>query len=480
MRDQAISIPARPGGEPRALSEAVLRSETRRVYAVISVVILAAFLVLARGPDSELDPRIKVASLVGIGLLLGIQVGSLGCVSWARRHGRNIPGWMTATTVVIESLVPSGMMLAHIVDGALPAYATLTSPVILAYGLLLTLTTLRLRPLLCILSGGVAAVSYAAVLAYVTYGLEARLPSPGLPYVAYVNAAVLIFISGFAAAWVAREIRQHFLAAQRESDMRRQVQQMQHDLSIAQSIQRALLPRRAPDVPGFDIAGWNRPADLTGGDYYDWQELPDGNWMVTLADVSGHGIGPALVTTACRAYVRASSARDGDLGRLTARINRLLADDLPAGRFVTMVNVLIERRSGRMALLSAGHGPIVMYVGASGVVSDILPHDLPLAVEADVPFGPAQSLEVSEGDVLALLTDGFVEWARVDASGRREEFGLARLRGALSRHAHLTAGAMIEAITADVAAFAQGTPQQDDLTIVVIRRATRAADRTSH
>src|SRR6185369_6085789 len=112
---------------------------------------------------------------------------------------------------------------------------------------------------------------------------------------------------------------------------------------VARSIQQALIPHAGPSIPGFDIAGWNRPADQTGGDYYDWQMLPDGNWIVTLADVSGHGIGPALVTAACRAYVRASSFYNSDLSSLAGRMNRLLAEDLPEGRFVTMVSVIIDR-----------------------------------------------------------------------------------------------------------------------------------------
>src|SRR5262249_15242367 len=154
----------------------------------------------------------------------------------------------------------------------------------------------------------------------------------GMPRVGYVNCAFLLLITGLAGAWVAREIRRHVEAALGEAEARRQVERMERDLSVARSIQRALPPHAAPQSPGFAIAGWNRPADETGGDYYDWQALPDGNWIVTLADVSGHGIGPALVTAACRAYVRASGAERGDLASLTGRINRLLADDLPGGR----------------------------------------------------------------------------------------------------------------------------------------------------
>jgi serine phosphatase RsbU (regulator of sigma subunit) len=245
---------------------------------------------------------------------------------------------------------------------------------------------------------------------------------------------------------------------------------MERDLHVARTTQQALLPKEVPAIPGFEIAGWNRPAEQTGGDYFDWQQLPDRRWLVTVADVSGHGIGPALVTAACRAYVRATTAHDGDLASVASRVNRLLADDLPQGRFVTMVSVLIGGHDEPVALLSAGHGPIVLYLGASGIVQDVLPGDLPLAVDRNAAFGPPHILALQPDDVLALVTDGFTEWARYDQGGRREGFGIERLRDSFRRHAHLSAAAMIGAITADAEAFTGPTPQQDDLTMVIIRR----------
>jgi serine phosphatase RsbU (regulator of sigma subunit) len=465
------SLPAnRSLAGSRAFREAALRSEVRRAYAVIGMVALVFVLVIAGESRRELDDRIRAAAAVGLSLLFSLQLAVLAFAPWARRRDRVIPNGFIVFTVCIEAFIPTGMMLASILPGLLPPYAALSSPPILAYGLMLSLTTLRLRPDLCVVAGILGAASYAGLVLYVTYGLNVVQPTTGLPRIAYINSSLLILISGLAAAWVAREIRQHVEAALGEAETRRQLDRIEHDLSVARSIQRALLPRAAPDIPGFDIAGWNRPADQTGGDYYDWQTLPDGNWIVTLADVSGHGIGPALVTAACRAYVRASSSQHDDLASLASRINRLLADDLADGRFVTMASVLIRARGGPLALLSAGHGPIVLYLNGSGTAQDIMPQDMPLAVVPDTDFGPALTIEMAKGDVLALVTDGFTEWARRDERGNSEQFGLPRLRDSLRRHAKLPAAAMIEAITADVTAFAEQTPQQDDLTMVIIRR----------
>lgn len=425
---------------------------------------------ITRKAVRDLDPLLLIAGGVGLGVLLTLQCGALAFVAWARRRGRMIPMWFIVVSVIVEALIPTAMMYAHIADGALPPFASLVSPPLLAYGVMVTLTTLRLRPWLCLFAGAVCAGGHAALVAHVVRGMGLRESTTGLPMAAYVNTSFLLLVAGVAAAWVAWEMRRHMEAALTEAEARGRMEQ---DLSVARSIQRALLPRSAPAVPGFEVAGWNRPADQTGGDYYDWHALPDGTWIVSLADVAGHGIGPAMVTAACRAYMRASSAHHGDLGSLTSRINRLLADDLPDGRFVTMVSVLIrpgDAAEGKLALLSAGHGPIVLYVGESGRVRDIMPQDLPLAIEPGVQYGPAEEVTLGHGDVLALVTDGFVEWARFGADGTREEFGMERLRESLQRHAHLPASELIAAITADVTAFAQGEAQQDDLTMVVIRR----------
>lgn len=463
------SSPQRTLTRSRAFLDASLQSEVRRAYAVIGVLLLVILLLLLPDSSRDLDPRILAVGGVGLAILLSIQLGVLWSVRWARARELPIPSWFIAATVVFESLIPSGILMWHILQGTFPPYAVLSSPPVLAYGLLITLTTLRLRPWLCILSSFVCGGSYAFMLWYVVYVQGHTTSTTGVPQAAYVNSAIMIFISGIAAAWVAREIRGHFQAALNETETRHQMARIERDLAAASSIQHALLPRVVPSIAGFDIAGWNRSADQTGGDYYDWQELPSGNWIVSLADVSGHGIGPAMVTAACRAYVRAGSFYHEDLSSLVSRINDLLAEDLQEGRFVTMVSVLVDPTGGPLRLLSAGHGPIALYIGATGEIRDILPQDLPLAIIPELSFGPGQSIQLAPGDVLALVTDGFVEWTRPQADGHREQFGMTRLRDSLRKNANLSAADMIQAIAAEVSAFAGSEPQQDDLTMVILK-----------
>ena len=96
-----------------------------------------------------------------------------------------------------------------------------------------------------------------------------------------------------------------YSSALREAESQRRIESMEHDLQNSANNPTEPVPKETPRVLGFDIAGWSRPAEETAGDYYDWQELADGRIAISLADVAGHGIGPALVAATCNAYFRA-------------------------------------------------------------------------------------------------------------------------------------------------------------------------------
>jgi sigma-B regulation protein RsbU (phosphoserine phosphatase) len=243
-------------------------------------------------------------------------------------------------------------------------------------------------------------------------------------------------------------------------------QRLDHELDLAREIQMGLLPRDPPGIPGYDIAGWSRPAAKTGGDYFDWQPLPGGKIVISIADATGHGIGPALVTAVCRAYARASFPSGSDVAALVARINDLLAQDLPGDRFVTFVAAMLDPQAHALQLVSAGHGPQFLYHARERRLERLDSDGLPLAVLPSAEFGKSPSLQLEVGDVLFMVTDGFFEW--MDNSDRI--YGLDRLAESLAASVSRPAADIISAAYAGVLAFANGTPQQDDLTAVVIKR----------
>ena len=241
---------------------------------------------------------------------------------------------------------------------------------------------------------------------------------------------------------------------------------MQRDLDIARSVQQSLLPRESPQIEQFDIAGWSQPADETGGDYFDWQRLSNGWLAISLADVTGHGIGPALVTAVCRAYSRASFSSEQALGVIMDHINELLFEDLPAERFVTFVVALLDPKESSVELLSAGHGPLFLYTAANNLLQNFNAHNIPLGLAPGIGYGPPQQIRMMHGDMLVLLTDGFFEWMNAD----RQQFGLDKLQQAILDTKGLPAEEMILNLYSRVRQFAGDEPQQDDLTIVIIKR----------
>lgn len=241
-------------------------------------------------------------------------------------------------------------------------------------------------------------------------------------------------------------------------------QRMQRDLDIARRIQQGQLPRRQPQVPGYDIAGWNQPADETGGDCFDFIPLPDGRLAVLMADASGHGIGPALVIASARSMIRATLGVTGDLERIVSHVNRLLCGDLDGERFVTAFLGVLDPSAHRLEYFSCGQGPLLLIAG--GEVDRRRASALPLAVDADIPMGAALDFTFAPGALLVLLTDGFYEAA--DAAG--ELFGEQRVIELVQQNAGKPASAIIAALRQAVGEFSGKDTYADDLTAVLVRR----------
>jgi len=312
-----------------------------------------------------------------------------------------------------------------------------------------------------------AAGSYLAAAAYLGWQPSLSGGTSLLsPQKAVFGYATALIIAGFVAAVVAGEIRKQVDAALREAEVRRQVDRLEHDLAMARSIQQSLLPRAVPEIEGFEIAGWNQPADQTGGDYYDWQLLADGKVLVALADVTGHGIGPALLASVCRAYARANFRVGSGLSEAMEQLNAALAEDIGEGRFVTFVAAVCTPGYSRVELLSAGHGPLFLYVLKEDLFEEMGAQGLPLGVVATMVSEPPQVLELNRGDLLVLVTDGFFEWA----NSQRELFGPKRLAEVVRTSKEKQPKEIISALYQTTIAFSGGTKQQDDLTAVIIKR----------
>jgi phosphoserine phosphatase len=242
---------------------------------------------------------------------------------------------------------------------------------------------------------------------------------------------------------------------------------LQHDLDIARTIQQALLPAKPPECTGYDLAQFNDPADETGGDCFDFLGLGQDRWAITVADATGHGIGPALVIAECRALFRGvASCLPQELGKTVSQVNHLLSEDLSADHFVTAFFGVLDPTDHVLHYCSAGHGPLLVYRQAVGRV-DLLPaSDLPLGIIPDHDFAVGESIRLGLGDMLLVLTDGFFEWTNPGG----EQFGTTRSIDIIRENADSPAAEIIGRLHEAVLAFAEGTSQADDLTAVVVKR----------
>ena len=248
-------------------------------------------------------------------------------------------------------------------------------------------------------------------------------------------------------------------------------EKMRQALEMARVVQMSTLPSSMPVVDGYEVSCTFRPAELTGGDTYDVAAIDQG-LLVVLGDATGHGIAPALTVTQMQAMLRMAFRLGADLDQAYLQVNNRLAETLADDRFVTAFIGLLDPGAHRLRFHSGGQGPIFHFRAASGAFERHKPTSFPLGA---MPLAAARTpvtLALAPGDLVILLSDGFYE--QLDTAG--EAFGEARVE-ALVRERHGDgAEAVRAAVLAAVDAHAAGTPQADDMTAVILRRAASAPE----
>jgi len=241
---------------------------------------------------------------------------------------------------------------------------------------------------------------------------------------------------------------------------------LEHELDIARDIQQALLPEKNPDLPGYDIAGWNKPADQTGGDCYDFINMQGHRLGILLADATGHGITAAMCIAQFRALVKATSRMSDDLSRIATYVNELLTEDLPSDRFVTCFVGTLDPDAHELSYIAAGQGPLLHFHADTQTADVLNASDLPMGIMDAHLFEMHNVLEIAPRDMVVLLTDGFFEWCGPNG----EQYAEDRVIQVLKESMDLPAEKIIQRIYQSVRAFVGSAPQSDDLTAVIIKR----------
>lgn len=245
-------------------------------------------------------------------------------------------------------------------------------------------------------------------------------------------------------------------------------ERMKQSLGLAKEIQQYLLPQEPPHLEGFDIAGGSIYCDETGGDYYDFIELGEaGSKKLGLAvgDVSGHGIGAALVMTTLRGGLRSHAGRHGpDLGDMFASLNRHLVRDTSEEFFMTLFYGVLDGTARTFNWVSAGHGPVFWLKGWD-VLEELPCSGIPLGIMDETTYETSAPTPLRSGDILLIGTDGI--WETVNPAG--EMFGTERLCEVLAGCREKPAADIYATIMDAVRIFRAEGPQEDDITMVIIK-----------
>ncbi len=241
-------------------------------------------------------------------------------------------------------------------------------------------------------------------------------------------------------------------------------QRMEDELVIAREIQKGLLPSVLPAVPGVEIGAANFSSKQVGGDYYDAIQLDDHRLILAIGDVSGKGTPASLLMANIQATIRALVPLNLPLGELTARVNDLMCMNTGDSRFVTFFWGCLDFHTRRFTYVNAGHNhPFVMR--ADGTVERLDKGGMILGVmETIIPYEEG-SVDLCTGDLLVLFTDGVSEAMNI----RSEEYGEDRLETVIRKAGGWGAQGLIDIIHQDITAHAEGAPQSDDITMMVIR-----------
>ncbi len=255
-------------------------------------------------------------------------------------------------------------------------------------------------------------------------------------------------------------------------------ERLQKEMQVAQEIQQMLLPRKVPELEGFELGYLYRAAKEVGGDYYDFLTVDDRTVGVVVADVSGKGVPGSLVMTMIRTALRMEARGNRSASDVMAKMNAFVTEDMKKGMFVTMFYVVLDSVNRAVSYASAGHNPMILYRGEADATYFLKPKGIPVGINLpdEELFRRTISVEkltLQQDDMLVIYTDGITEAMNAE----RGQFGEGRLLAAIKRYGHRTAQEFVDALNQEIHEFTGGAPQNDDITLVAIKEKVPVEER---
>lgn len=242
-------------------------------------------------------------------------------------------------------------------------------------------------------------------------------------------------------------------------DQRRRLEQ---DLELSHKVQKALLPKEAPSIPGLRIAAFIQPAEIVGGDYFDFFRFKDGSYGIAIADVMGKGLPASMLVASLQASLRILVPDHDSPADVMKRLNNLFCNNIHLIKFITIVLARYNPDTRILEYCNAGHNPPLHLHAANGLaVTKLMPTGAAIGLTETMEYAN-EKVELQKGDSLLLYTDGATEARNASA----EEFSENRLSQWLTANAHLEPKGLIDGIRNSLREFTGSKVLQDDLTLV--------------
>lgn len=246
-----------------------------------------------------------------------------------------------------------------------------------------------------------------------------------------------------------------------------EIERLEYELELSARIQRALLPHQVPDIPGLRLAAFSRPAEIVGGDYFDFFRFRDGTPGLVIGDVAGHGMAASMLMASLQAALRTLAADHDSPAEVVRRLNLLFSHNIRLTSFVTLFIARFEPERLELTYCSAGHNPPLLFrsrPNGQESVTWLRPTGAAIGLVEGSPFGTA-TISLAPGDTLLLYTDGVTE----AINAHEEEFGQNRLAELVRQRSHWSAQELVREVRQQLQEFTRGQPLADDTTIVACR-----------
>lgn len=241
-------------------------------------------------------------------------------------------------------------------------------------------------------------------------------------------------------------------------------ERLEHELELATEIQQRFQPAGPPQLGGYEFQGISFSCYEIGGDYYDFIERHDGRMLIALGDVSGKGTAAALLMSSLHAAIHAQVSTESSLSDIVTSVNRYLADNTPANRFVTLFVAELDPSTGKLSYINAGHNPPL--IGRNdGRIEQLSSGGFPLGIIPGAEFELGE-MQLGTGEALVIYSDGVSE--ANDPQG--EEFGLDRLADVVKNNLRASASGLRDKVESALSAFTKTAPANDDITLVIVKR----------